>query len=208
MLDKAATRYGLASRERKWELYRRAFPPSEGERVLDVGVSRFDDLPGENYFLRRYPFPSQLTAVGISDLSGLRSRYPEVELIEADGRDLPFADRAFDVVHSNAVIEHVGPREEQRQFVSELVRVANAGFITTPNRWFPIESHVRLPLLHWLPRPLAVAALRRLGHDEWPVWLLSKRAFRELFPPDVSVTLVTERMGGWPAVLIALFRRR
>ena len=206
MLDKAATRYGLASRERKWELYRRAFPPSEGERVLDVGVSRFDDLPGANYFLRRYPFPSQLTAVGISDLSCLRSRYPEVELIEADGRDLPFADRSFDVVHSNAVVEHVGSREEQRRFVSELVRVANAGFITTPNRWFPIESHVRLPLLHWLPRPLAVVALSRLGHDAADLASLEARVPRAV-SPDVSVTLVTERMAACPAALIALFRR-
>src|SRR3712207_8757780 len=109
MLRRLAVRYGLASREAKWRLYSRSFPPRLGERVLDVGVSRFDDLPGENYFLRRYPYPQQVTAVGISDLGELRSRYGQIRFIEADGRRLPFEDGAFDVVHSNAVVEHVGP---------------------------------------------------------------------------------------------------
>ena len=25
-------------------------------------------------------------------------------------------------------------------------------FLTTPNRWFPVEFHSLLPLLHWLPK--------------------------------------------------------
>lgn len=199
-----ATRYGLASREAKWETYCRAFPPRRGERVLDVGVSRLDDLPGENYFLRRYPFPKQLTGVGVDDLSGLRSRYPGVRFVQADGRELQFEDKAFDVVHSNAVVEHVGSRREQERFVSELVRVAKAGFITTPNRWFPIEAHLRLPLVHWLPRPATLAVLRGLGAS-WHVWLLSPRSFKALFPPDVELTLFRQRMGGLTATLLVLF---
>ena len=27
-------------------------------------------------------------------------------------------------------------------------------FVTTPNRWFPIEVHTRLPLVHWLPETM------------------------------------------------------
>jgi hypothetical protein len=38
-------------------------------------------------------------------------------------------------------------------------------FITTPNRWFPIEVHTVLPFVHWLPAPWFRAILRRLGHD-------------------------------------------
>ena len=39
------------------------------------------------------------------------------------------------------MIEHVGGEEEQRRFVAEVLRVGRRAFITTPNRWFPIEVH-------------------------------------------------------------------
>jgi SAM-dependent methyltransferase len=206
-LRELATRTIISSREAKWRLYEQVFPPQRGERVLDVGVSSLDDLPGENYFLRRYAFPDQLTGVGINDLSGVAARYPEVGFVQADGRDLPFDDGEFDIVHSNAVVEHVGPWNEQARFVHELVRVSKRGIITTPNRWFPVESHLRVPVVHWLPRPATLTVLRRFGHDEWPVWLLSRRTFRALFPPDVDVTIRSQRIAGWPAVFIALFTR-
>jgi hypothetical protein len=96
-----------------------------------------------NYFLGRYPYLDQLTAVGLDDLSELELRYPDVTFVRADGRELPFPDRSFDVVHSNAVVEHVGAREEQQRFLAELVRVSRSGFVTTPNRWFPIQTYCR-----------------------------------------------------------------
>ena len=49
------------------------------------------------------------------------------------------------------MIEHVGGEDEQRRFVAEALRVGRRAFITTPNRWFPVEVHTRLPLVHWLP---------------------------------------------------------
>jgi ubiquinone/menaquinone biosynthesis C-methylase UbiE len=88
-------------------------------------------------------------------------------VLRGDGRRLPFADRSFDLVHSSAVLEHVGSRAAQRDFLRELLRVARrAVFVTTPNRWFPVEFHSVLPLVHWLPPPAFRAILRRLGHDE------------------------------------------
>jgi len=30
--------------------------------------------------------------------------------------------------------------------------VAKSGFITTPNKYFPIEVHTRTPLIHYLPK--------------------------------------------------------
>ena len=47
-------------------------------------------------------------------------------------------DGTFDVVFSNAVIEHVGGEEEQLRFVAEALRVGRRAFITTPNRLFPV----------------------------------------------------------------------
>jgi methyltransferase family protein len=174
---------------------------------MDVGVSSFDDYPGENYFLKRYPYKDQVTGVGISDLAGLRERYPKTTFVEADGRALPFPDDHFDCVHSNAVVEHVGPEQEQRRFVHELVRVSKSGFLTTPNRWFPIEPHRHWPFLHWLPRGVSVWYFRRRTGQNFDVWLLSGRQFLRLCPPGVQTELDVQRLAAWPATLIVVFRK-
>ncbi len=195
-------------RSGRWELFRRAFPPREDARILEVGVSALE-APSENHLLEAYPYPSQITAVGLNELDGLRARHPEVTFITADGRDLPFDDREFDLVHCNAVIEHVGPRPEQQRFVSELMRVASGGMISTPSRWFPVDSHTNLPVLHWLPRPAHVSLLRTLGRArrdlEWPTWLLSGRELGALASPGARTEVRAQRLAGLPAVVSLLF---
>jgi SAM-dependent methyltransferase len=95
---------------------------------------------------------ARLTACGLDDASFLEEQYPGVRFVPADGLALPFEDNSFDVVHSSAVIEHVGSRANQIRFIVELHRVARrAVCLTTPNRWFPVEVHTSVRLLHWLP---------------------------------------------------------
>ena len=45
----------------------------------------------------------------------------------------------------------------------EAVRVGRRVFLTTPNRWFPVEVHTRLPLVHWLPSAAAARAYDLFG---------------------------------------------
>lgn len=206
-----ARRIHVGCRSARWETYASAFPPRLGESVLDVGVSPLVDLPGENHFLTAYPFPAQVTAISNdANLDRVRSAYPDVRVLTVDALSLPFGDGEFDVVHSNAVIEHVGPGDAQARFMSEIVRVGRAGFVSTPNRWFPVDSHTNLPLAHWLPRPVFLATLRRLGRlqddQEWITWLLSARAFRRAVPRGLEVKLVRQRLVGMPAVITIVFR--
>jgi hypothetical protein len=96
-----------------------------------------------------------------------------------DGCALPFEDDSFDYVVSNAVIEHVGGPDRARLMLSESQRVARLGaFHTTPDRWFPIEVHTQVPLLHWLPRDRQQAAFARVGKPYWNTrsyWLFGRR---------------------------------
>ena len=82
------------------------------------------------------------------------------------------------------MIEHVGGREQQRRFVEESLRVARRAFITTPNRWFPVEVHTLLPLVHWLPDSVSHRAYD-LARKPWAKQncLLGPGALRGLFPP-------------------------
>jgi SAM-dependent methyltransferase len=156
-------KWHVAARRRKMREFLRLCRPGQDDPVLDVGVLGEEHYEAANFFVHEYPYSRALTALGIEDLSGLRARYPSVKFVTYDGGRFPFKDDNFAVCHSNAVIEHVGDWQQQQFFVSEMVRVARRGFFTTPNRWFPIELHTKLPLLHYLPWPLFVR-ISRLAH--------------------------------------------
>jgi SAM-dependent methyltransferase len=157
--------------------------PGPGTSVLDVGVTD-SGVAGaygtDNFLEARYPWPERITAVGVTELERFGRAFPQVRTVVADGRSLPFADGEFDVGFSNAVVEHVGRRDDQVAFVHELCRVAGRVFVTTPNRWFPIEVHTLLPVVHWLPRGLQPPLLDDID-------LLGPRAFRSLFPYPVRL---------------------
>ncbi len=68
--------------------------------------------------------------------------------VQANGTELPFHDGEFDLVFSNAVIEHVGDEAKQIIFVNEHIRVGHKFILTTPNRLFPIESHTQTFFRH------------------------------------------------------------
>lgn len=183
----------LRSRRRKLRLFLEELTPTAETSVLDVGADELAFGEGDgcgtlNFFEELYPWPERITALGLQDGSGFRTRYPGIRYVQGDACALPFADGEFDVVFSNAVIEHVGDSERQRQMVAEAVRVGRCAFITTPNRRFPVEVHTRLPLLHWLPDSLSHRAYRALGKSfATEVHLLSKSSFAALFPGRVRI---------------------
>jgi SAM-dependent methyltransferase len=192
-----ADRISLRSRRRKFGLFMETMAPTAETTVLDVGV---DDVAfGErsvnegscgtlNFFEDLYPWQERLTAVGLHEGARFRASYPAARYVQGDALELPFEDGSFDIVFSNAVIEHVGGEEEQRRFVAESLRVGRRAFITTPNRWFPIEVHTRLPLVHWLPDAAAHRAYD-LARKPWAKRnrLLGPGSLAGLFPGDVRI---------------------
>lgn len=186
----------LRSRRRKLALFLELMRPDSGTTVLDVGVDEVSHgEPGgeggcrtHNVLEERYPWPERITALGLHDGSRFRERYPRIPYVQGNACALPFADGAFDIVHSNAVIEHVGAHDRQGLFVREALRVGRRVFVTTPNRWFPFEVHTRLPLVHWLPEPLERRAYDLTGMP-WAKenHLLGPAELRALFPGPVRI---------------------
>jgi hypothetical protein len=191
MPTKLVSRVSLRSRRSKFRLFMKTFRPDEETTIVDVGVadSGFGEGGGSastyNFLEAMYPWPQRITAVGLGDLPNFQRAFPDVTCVRADGRDLPFADDEFDIAFSNAVVEHVGGENAQRAFIVELCRVARRVFVTTPNRWFPVDVHTLLPLVHWLPDGSRNATLRRLGREE--LTPLGPGQFRALFPIPVRI---------------------
>jgi hypothetical protein len=127
-----------------------------------------------------------------------------VMYILGDGCRLPFGDKSIDLAFSNSAIEHVGSFENQRRFAAELMRVGKRVYCQTPCRSFPVDPHLSMPLLHWLPRKwLTPYFLRYFTLNGWlsgkpyhyDVTWISKRRLRSLFP---QCQVATERFLGIP----------
>ncbi len=79
---------------------------------------------GANMLERLYPYPYQKTASGLGEAKEFQSAFLQVHYRQVVPRaPLPFAEKSFDIATSNAVLEHAGGVEDQRQFVAEMARV-------------------------------------------------------------------------------------
>jgi len=110
-----------------------------------------------------YTFDTDPAFVAIVRAKVEELRLPTVrevaQLSDEQCRHLPYPDSRFDVVLVVGVIEHL-PIRGRRALVDEYYRILAPGghivILDTPNRLFPLETHsVGLPLVQWLPGPLA-----------------------------------------------------
>jgi hypothetical protein len=195
-------------RGRRMRVFAQTFEITKETRVLDVGGT--PELWG---LLAVQP---RLTILNLPRAAPGRS---SCDVVFASGCALPFADRSFDIVFSNSVIEHVGDAASQRRFAEEIRRVGRGYFVQTPNRRFPVEPHLLTPLIHFLPRAWQRPIVRRFTVWQWmerpsedrrafyvehylnDIRLLSHGDMSRLFP---DATVIRERWLGWTKSLIAV----
>jgi SAM-dependent methyltransferase len=73
------------------------------------------------------------------------------------------AEPAFDLAVLDNVFEHIPDQPAALRHLATILRPGGAAFILMPNKLWPIEVHYGLPLLSWLPLPLANLYLRASG---------------------------------------------
>jgi len=175
-----------------------------------VGFSEEEGSSSSNFIEKHYPYPEMLTALGINVPVKFSKRYPKVAAVHYDGGVFPFEDKAFDLCWSNAVIEHVGDRNKQIDFLREIKRVSKRAFITTPNRFFPIEAHTRIPVLHYLPKRIFDKWLALIGKG-WAtgeyMHLLSLHDLKTLLSSaDISeYKIIKNRLAGFTLDFVVIF---
>ena len=177
-------------------------------KILDVGgfPSTWEAVPG---------LQARVTILNIDAQAATAPQAEKYEIVIGDGTALPFADRSFDVVFSNSVIEHVGDRAAQEAFAREVSRVGRNLWIQTPAKSFFIEPHLIAPFVHWLPEPwlkrsVRYFTLRGLMTKPTPdqvdaflasIRLLGYREFAALFP---DCEIFVERFLGMPKSYTAI----
>lgn len=181
------------ARSRMYRLMVESLTIDAGTTIVDVGVS--DEEGDETNMLEKlHPWRQNIVCAGLGDGERITKAYPGVRFVHIEARQrLPFGNREFDVACANAVLEHVGGPRQRQSFVEELCRIARSVFVTVPNRWFPVEQHTGIPLLHWSPS-LFRRSVRssRLGHwaDPANMDLLGKAALRRAWPAVSQPKLV------------------
>ena len=178
------------ARRRMLADFMRMSKPSPADTILDIGASEVI-TDGANFLESNYPYRDKIICAGLGDGATIVAAYPGVSYrrVEA-GAPLPFPDKHFSIATCNAVLEHVGSDEARRVMIAEMLRVAQRVFIAIPNRWFPVDSHTVLPLIHYWPSAFrAVCKLIGKGHwaDPKNLELIGPAHLISLFPPGVRV---------------------
>ena len=181
----------LRARYKMYKIFIEELNPDKDALICDAGVTPIKGITDyktqtNNFFEFVYPYKDKITATSIEDASYLEIEYPGLTFVRTEPYKTPFSDRQFDVCFCNAVVEHVGSRAQQQDFVNEYCRISKKFFFTTPNKYFPLEMHSMLPFFHWLPSSLfhKILILTGRGHlaSESILNLLSAKEFLALFP--------------------------
>jgi hypothetical protein len=195
-------RISTIARRRVHNVFLQAMRPQPHDRILDIGTS--DDTGTDSNMLEQlYPFRKHLTCCSLTDGKSILAAYPGVHHVRiAAGEPLPFERNAFDIVFSNAVLEHAGSPGRQKQFITEMCRVAPRRFLVVPNRRFPIELHTCLPLIHYLPQSWFRRLLRNTRYDYWSheqnLNYVSAADIRTMWPETRPLTIAYTGIGLGP----------
>jgi hypothetical protein len=197
--------------ERRWQDFARHFPDIAQMRVLDLGGTASSWLEGD---VR----PARLTVVNLP-AEAVRASHqaddvPWIDVVAGNACETGTSWGRFDLVYSNSVIEHVGGHEQRRRFADTVHRHADAHWVQTPYRYFPIEPHYRLPFIQHLPVSAGAKMMRAWPYaavseaqrqdpvaDLLTIELLSFSEMRHYFPASV---VIRESFLGLPKGLIAV----
>jgi hypothetical protein len=198
--------FGARRRARRWAWLTQTFPDLAQMSVIDLGgrLDTWERAPVRAKFVH---------VVNLESATGPVPDWARVEHGDACALPPHIARQRFDLVFSNSVIEHVGGHERRLRFAESVHKLADAHWVQTPYRYFPVEPHWVAPALQHLP--LAVRA--SLAH-RWPLqhtraakredtlqslmWteLLDRTQMRHYFPDSV---IRAERVAGLTKSLIA-----
>lgn len=137
----------------------------ENKKMLDYGC-------GSGHIARYFAERNDVTAADIADQrdDGQRDR---MRFVLVESGHLPFEDASFDIVLLNHVITYVPDQESLMLEVRRVLRDDGVCYFALPNRNFPLEAHSKIPFIHYLPRPVFFAVLKRVMRSDQPVYLLS-----------------------------------
>jgi ubiquinone/menaquinone biosynthesis C-methylase UbiE len=107
-----------------------------------------------------------VTGVDIDEpgLERARARFGDgISFVNSGGEAMPAADDSVDLVVFNHIYEHVVDADAVMADIRRVLRPDGVVYLGLGNRLGVIEPHYKLPLLSWLPKPVADRYVRVTG---------------------------------------------
>lgn len=156
--------------------------------LLDIGTGNGEIA---SYLSRYY----DVVSVDVVDQRDIRNGFTFVQL---KGEKLPFADKSFDVVVSNHVIEHVANADLHLSEIRRVLKDEGIVYLATPNRFWPWEAHNKIFLLHYLPALTFSRILKFMGKYHEDVFLMTWWALRRKIRKFFAMNIVSDHITKWP----------
>ncbi|MDA8537601.1 hypothetical protein N9K55_02705 [Candidatus Pelagibacter bacterium] len=134
------------------------------KEVLDIGTTADMENESSNLIAKKLEGVNYFKSISDQEINSPFFKKKLKKSITEKFSEEEIKEFSSDLVISNATLEHVGNFLEQKKMVSNIINLSKKLFIiSTPNRFYPIDFHTKLPLIHWLPKSVHRKILNFLG---------------------------------------------
>ena len=122
------------------------------KNILDIG-SADENSKIANYVVKNLNISKKINSITNKKIISNLFNKILIKSITKDFNNNQIIRYRADLVISNATIEHVGKFNNQKKMLINIGKLTKKiFFLCTPYRFFPIEVHTKIPLLHFLPK--------------------------------------------------------
>ena len=169
---------------------------------LDVGTTNDIEFKSSNYLLKNLKNIKVYKSISDQKINDNFFLKTLNKSITENFFDQEIQSMSSDLVVSNATIEHVGSFENQLKMVKNIILLSKKYFIiTTPNRWYPIDFHTKLPIMHYFPKKFHRAILKTLGLE----FFSKEKNLNLLSKNDINIILKNSGMSNFKIFNISLY---
>ncbi len=181
--------------------------------VLDIGTTNDDDNSSSNIIVKNLKNIKNFKSISNQKIKSSFFKKKLNKSITSNFSKKELKGLRSDLVISNATIEHVGNLKNQKKMISNMIKLSKKMFIIiTPNRYYPIDFHTKLPFFHWLPKPLHRLILKIMGlkfyANEKNLNLLSKNDLKDIInQKNISFKIIYINLLKLPSNIILIGKK-
>ena len=132
--------------------------------ALDIGTTSDDKNASSNIIIKNLKNINKFKCISDQIVNSDFFYKKLKKSITEEFSDKELNEFSSDLVLSSATIEHVGSTLNQEKMILNIIKLTKKIFIiTTPNKFYPIELHTKIPVIHWLPKSIYRRILKFLG---------------------------------------------
>lgn len=158
----------VKKRNEMYRLLQKNIYKSKIKSILDIGTTEEDSLESSNFFIKKFKNIKIKKTISNQLIKNKFFKKKINKSITSYFSKNMIKNYKSDLVISSATIEHVGNYKKQIKMIKNVILLTNKFFfITTPNRFFPIDFHTKIPLLHLFPKKIHRFFLNILSLKEY-----------------------------------------